>query len=244
MLGNVRIVLVGTSHPGNIGAAARAMMNMGLSDLSLVQPEAFPHPKATARASGAVGILENATCHDSLADAISGCTRVYGTSARHRSLAWPEVSARECGIEIAGEWRDEPCAIVFGRERTGLTNAELDLCHVMLHIPCNPAFSSLNIAAAVQVIAYELRMADVENKRDLAAVDDQFREDLATRDDMDQFHTHLTSVITQTGFYDPNNPKQLSRRLYRFFNRAAPDKTEINIMRGILKSVEKTIKNK
>ncbi len=234
MLENIRIVLVNTSHPGNIGAVARAMKTMGLEHLVLVNPDYFPHPDATARASGADDVLHRARCVASLEEAVADCALVFGASARLRTISWPQLDARQCGERIAQEPPAVNSALVFGRERIGLTNQELEHCHYLVHIPANPEYASLNIGSAVQVLGYECRMAQLSAPA-VAAVD----EDYATGDDMDRFYLHLLEVLQQVGFYDPANPRQLSRRLKRMFNRLRPDKMELNILRGILTSVQK-----
>lgn len=160
MSAEIRIVLVNTSHPGNIGGVARAMKNMKFSQLHLVAPKKFPHVEADSRASGATDILENAVVHETLEQAIADCHFVVGTSARGRHIPWPVVDPRELSSIVQGAG-DKKIAVVFGREDRGLTNEELHLCHHHVHIPSNPDFSSLNLAAAVQVITYELRMADL-----------------------------------------------------------------------------------
>ncbi|MEM7292419.1 MAG: RNA methyltransferase [Pseudomonadota bacterium] len=236
---NVRIVLVETSHPGNIGGVARAMKNMGLDTLYLVNPAVFPHAKATARASGADGILKSTVVCSSLAEALQGCTRVYGASARERTIAWPQVSPRACAQAIEADAEDSITAIVFGRERSGLRNDELDQCQAMLHIPCNPDFSSLNLAAAVQVVCYELHVARNEEPVNRREWDSGER--ASTQDEINAFYEHLDRTLVQTQFLDPDNPRQLRRRLRRLFNRVEPSNVEVNILRGILTSVEKTI---
>ena len=158
-LANIRIVLVNTSHPGNIGACARAMKTMGLSALTLVQPKIFPSAEAIARAAGAEDILDNASVCDSLGQALSGCVLVIGSSARARTIEWPLLIPRECASRLVQEAAHAPVALVFGREHSGLSNEELDRCHFLTRIPANPAFASLNIASAVQVFAYEILLA-------------------------------------------------------------------------------------
>ena len=231
----IRIVLVGTTHPGNIGAVARAMKNMGVSDLALVEPLKFPHAKATARASGAVDILENATVCDTLADAISDSVFTVGASARSRALNWPLLEPRACAVEFLEKSQAGPVAAVFGPEKYGLTNAHLDLCDALLTIPTNPDFASLNLAMAVQVLTYELRQVGI------AAPPPRYEPDapLATSEDMEHFYSHLEKVLLGTGFLNPENPRHLMRRLRRMFVRAAPDQNEINILRGILTSIER-----
>lgn len=230
-MSNPGIVMLHTSHPGNIGAVARAMKNMGLDRLCLVRPAQFPSAEATARASGADGLLENAGVFDSLEEAVADVTLVLGASARNRTLPLPVIDPRQCATLVAQH--TGPSAILFGRERTGLTNEELDRCHYLVQIPTNPAYPSLNIAMAVQVIAYELRMQ---------AGTDEPREDsrdYATDRQMEQFYEHLERTLLELGFLDPGNPKQLMRRLRRLYGRVHPDQNEINILRGILTATNK-----
>ncbi|MEM9208621.1 MAG: RNA methyltransferase [Pseudomonadota bacterium] len=235
---NVRIVLVGTTHPGNIGATARAMKNMGLGDLALVRPRSFPHDDATARASGAEDVLEDARVCETLADALSDCTWVAGTSARSRSIGWPSMTPRQCAERMLEESHLGRPAIVFGPEKSGLTNEDLDRCHMLLTIPTNPAFSSLNLAMAVQVATYELRMASLgEADPPDSGHDEQVP--LATGEELEHFYTHLERVATDVGFLDPDNPRHLMRRLRRLFSRAMPDQNEVNILRGILAAVDR-----
>ena len=232
---SIRIVLVGTTHPGNIGACARAMKNMGLSDLALVAPEKFPHKDATARASGAVDILENATVVDSLDEAIKDCVFTAGASARSRTINWPCLEPRECATKLLDKSQAGPVAAVFGPEKYGLTNAQLDLCDTLLTIPTNPDFSSLNLGMAVQILTYELRAAGVD--RDLPNYEADAA--LATSADMEYFYAHLEEVLTELRFLNPENPRHLMRRLRRLFIRANPDQNEVNILRGILTAVDK-----
>lgn len=237
----IRIVMVETSHPGNIGGAARAMKNMELEQLYLVNPVLFPHREAVSRSSGAEDLLEKAVICDSLPEALAGCAMVFGASARSlRAIPWPQVDARGCA-EMVGERRgsDTEVAILFGREDSGLTNEELELCNYLLHIPTNPGYSSLNVAAAIQVVAYELYMARIgqwqgtpSNKADVPA----------SADEVEGFFTHLEQTLVEIDFLDPENPRQLMRRLRRLFNRAGLEKVEVNILRGILTSVMKLLK--
>ena len=233
MPGNIRIVLVETSHPGNIGAAARAMKTMCLGDLVLVNPVEFPHPDAAARASGAVDVLERARVTASLDEALAGCTLVAGTSARRRGIGPPELPPRDCAARLAVGAQQHDVALVFGRERIGLTNEELGRCHILVNIPANPAYASLNLAAAVQVLCYELMLA--RNEAPAAAGSET---PLATADEMERFYEHLESAALETGFLDPANPKHLMRRVRRLFNRAQPDQNEINILRGLLSALQ------
>lgn len=231
---SIRFVLVETSHPGNIGAAARAMKTMGYTELVLVSPVHFPHPDAIARATGADDVVTTARVCASLDAALAGCEFVLGASARQRSIAWPAHTPRSAAERVAGEYRGRQVAVVFGRERTGLDNAELERCHALVTIPANPDFSSLNIAAAVQVIAYELRVAT------LGCADAPFDPGgrLATADELEHLYAHLERVMRDTGFLDPERPRHLMRRLRRLFNRARLDENELNILRGLLASIE------
>lgn len=238
MLENIRIVLVETSHPGNIGATARAMMNMGLEHLYLVQPKKFPAADATARASGATGILTRAVVCEDLDQAIADCACVYGASARLRSLPWPVVEPRECAAQALAEAAGGPVALVFGREHSGLTNEELERCQALVNIPTNPKFSSLNVAAAVQVLAYELRLA-ARAASGGDAPSFEAGDEPASAEDMAGLYTHLERGLVELDFLDPDNPRQLMRRLKRLFNRARLERTEVNILRGILTAATK-----
>ena len=235
---NVRIVLVGTTHSGNIGATARAMKNMGMHDLMLVRPRDFPHDDATARASGAEDILQAVRVVDSLKEALTDCTYVAGASARSRTIGWPSMAPRECAARLLKESQYGTVAAVFGPEKSGLTNDDLDLCNTLLTIPTSPGFSSLNLAMAVQVLSYELRVAgfdEIEN-------DYSPESPLATGEELELFYTHLESVLTHAGFLDPENPRYLIRRVRRLIIRAEPDQSEINILRGILSSLDPMLK--
>jgi TrmH family RNA methyltransferase len=232
---SIRIVLVGTTHPGNIGAVARAMKNMGILDLALVSPARFPHNEATARASGAVDVLKNAIVVDSLDEALEDCVYVVGASARSRAINWPTLEPRECASKLLEESQAGPVAAVFGPEKYGLTNEHLDLCDALLTIPTNPDFSSLNLGMAVQVLTYELRAAGIDRTPSVYEADAP----LATSGEMEYFYTHLENVLTDLEFLNPANPRHLMRRLRRLFIRARPDQNELNILRGILTAVER-----
>lgn len=238
MLTNVRIVLVETSHPGNIGAAARAMKTMGLRSLWLVRPAQFPHADATARASGADDVLAEARVCASLSEALAGCRLVAGASARQRRLAWPEAGPREAAPRLVAEADEGPVALVFGRESSGLTNDELAHCHLLVHIPANPDYSSLNLAAAVQVLSYELAIATSRGALPQVAADAEQPVPVGA-DQMARFYEHLERVLIELEFLDPQHPKHLMRRLKRLFNRARPDETEMNVLRGILTAVQR-----
>ena len=232
---SIRIVLVGTTHPGNIGACARAMKNMGVTDLALVDPLHFPHEEATARASGADDVLEQAKVVGTLAEAISDCVYVAGASARSRSINWPSMEPKDCAARLIEEGQQGTVAVVFGPENSGLCNSDLDHSDTLLTIPTDPAFSSLNLAMAVQVLTYEIRAAQVVDK----PAEYELDAPLATSDELENFYAHLEQVLLDSGFLDPDNPRHLMRRLRRLFIRARPDKNEVNILRGILTSVEK-----
>jgi len=232
---SIRIVLVGTTHPGNIGAVARAMKNMGLSDLALVAPRYFPHDEATVRASGAHDVLENALRVETLQEAIADCVYVAGASARPRSINWPMLDCKDAAARLIDESANGKVAAVFGPEKAGLSNSDLDRCNSLLTIPSNPDFSSLNLAMAVQVLTYEIRAAQSE-KRAVYEADAP----LATSEEMEHFYTHLERVLTDLQFLDPDNPRFLMRRLRRLYIRARPDQNELNILRGILTSVDRS----
>lgn len=215
------------------------MKNMGLADLMLVAPRHFPHEDATARASGAEDLLATTRVADSLDDALADCTYVAGASARSRTIGWPAMAPRECAERLLTEAGQGKAAVVFGPEKSGLTNDHLDRCHTLLTIPTVEGFSSLNLAMAVQVLSYELRLADMGASHDDALADDGAPQvPLATGEELTHFYAHLESALTASGFLDPENPRMLMRRLRRLFARATPDQNEINILRGILASLE------
>jgi len=245
VLARVRIVLVATTHPGNIGATARAMKTMGLSQLVLVTPKQFPCADATARASGADDILAQARVVDSLDSAIADCRLVIGASARLRRLAWPLLGTRDSAQRAIETALDEQAvALVFGREHAGLTNDELERCHYLLNIPANPEFSSLNLAAAVQVLSYELRMAALQLPQAAAIrekVVDEEAEDAATMAQLNGFFDHLQQVLLELAFLDPQHPRKMMRRLKRLFLRSQLSAVEINILRGILSLIQKRV---
>jgi tRNA (cytidine32/uridine32-2'-O)-methyltransferase len=236
MLDTIRIVLVNTSHPGNIGAAARAMKTMGLSQLYLVAPQDFPHEKANEMASGAVDVLQQAIVVSHLDEAIADCHLVAGTSARLRTIPWPLLSPRQFADTVSKEPRTSKIAIIFGREQSGLTNDELHRCHFHIQIQSNPEYSSLNLAAAVQIIAYELRVALLDNIVPL-----EWDYPLAGAKEMEGFYDHLQQILIDTHFLDPKAPRQLMTRIRRLFQRARPDVMEVNILRGILGTMDKNI---
>jgi TrmH family RNA methyltransferase len=238
-LAGLRVVLVSTQHPGNIGSAARAMLTMGLTELVLVNPERYPHPQARATAAGALEVLEQARVVASLDEALVGCGWVVGMSARLRHLGDEPMTpwaVAERAITLAPS---APVALVFGCERTGLSNEELDRCHARTLIPAHPGYTSLNLSQAVQVMAYELRKAALTEVPRVSSKADHPWYAPPTADEMERFYEHLQRMLLSTGFLDPANPRHLMRRLRQLYNRAAPDRNELNILRGILTSFER-----
>ena len=250
MLNQIRIVLVNTTHSGNIGAAARAMKNMGVVQLVLVDPIAEIDGDAIVRASGASEILDSCITVPSLEEAVAECGLVIGTSARGRHIPWPLCSPRECAAKAKqAVANNNSVALVFGRESRGLTNDELHRCNAHVHIPTNPDFSSLNIAAAVQVLCYEMRLAaleqdDVEEpaQSKVGQWGVEWDYEMAPHGDVERFFDHLKDSLVDIGFLDPNTPKQLMTRLRRMFQRTALDKMEVGMMRGILAAVQRKAK--
>lgn len=234
-LNRVRIVLCQTYHPGNIGSTARAMKTMGLSDLYLVNPGSFPHADANTMSSGATDILEAAHVCDSLEQALVGCNLVIGLTARKRELSHladtPRVAASKA-IET-----EQNVALVFGNETSGLSNAELILCQHLVHIPANPEFSSLNLAAAVQIMTYELRTALMDEPVKAENQNPYRRIYPATHEEIEGFYGHLERMLVEVGYLGTTQHKRLMSRLRRLFTRAVLQKEEVNILRGILKAV-------
>jgi tRNA (cytidine32/uridine32-2'-O)-methyltransferase len=235
---HIRFVLIDTAQPGNIGAAARAIKNMGFGNLVLVNPQVFPSDRAVWRAAGATDVLESARVVDRLEEAIADCHLVIGTSARERRIPWPIANARDCAEKVLGEPEGNQVAILFGREHSGLTNDELQRCHLHLHIPSFEGYSSLNIAAAIQVVAYELRMASLV-QRGVATIDNSWDEPMATSEDVEHLLSHIESVMAESGFLDPQNPRQTLTRIRRLFTRLRMDSSEVAILRGMLRAVGK-----
>ena len=236
------------SHPGNIGASARAMKNMGLSQLMLVQPAEFPSGIAVGRAASAVDLLERAQVVDSLETAVADCTLIIGASARKRSIPWPMLDPRGCAqktIEVITEKRENKVALVFGREDSGLSNEELQQCHFHVQIPANPDYSSLNLAAAVLLICYELfnarqSAADIPDGA-AGQPDSNWDQKWSTGEQTERFYEHLERVLVGIDFHDPDNPRQLMQRLRRLFGRIRIDEMEMNILRGILTNIEQAV---
>lgn len=240
-LSRIRVVLVGTTHPGNIGSAARAMKTMGLQDLALVGPRHFPHDDATAMSSGADDLLGRVRVFDSLPAAIADCSLAIGASARLRSTAVPPRPPRAIAEDLPAMLAaddDARVAFVFGREKSGLTNAELDHCRWLLHVPTNPDYMSLNLAMAVQVVAYELRLAFMGGLVEAA----EPASPPATQAAVENLFTHLEQTLIDIEFLDPDNPRLLMRRLRRLLHRAEADADEVNILRGILTAVQKRVR--
>jgi len=237
MLDQIKTVLSHTSHPGNIGAAARALKVMGLSELVLVNPSDFPCHEATRRASRATDILERAAIHQNLESAIADCKLVVGTSARTRTLPSKLITPRDLAEKIANSHDNLPAAILFGTENSGLTNEELHLCHYHVCIPTNPDYSSLNLASAVQLIAYEMRLASqVEQLPQQREVEN---ESIVSREHLKGMLEHFDKVMQLTEYMVPEHAKLLDQRMNRLFSKAEVTQSELNILRGFLSSVEK-----
>jgi TrmH family RNA methyltransferase len=238
-LAKIRVVLINTTHPGNIGATARAMKVMGLKQLHLVSPKIFPSADATARASGADDILQHAVIHENLEPVLSGCGLVLGTSARLRSLPMPLLDARAAAEQAVAEVEGHEIALLFGRERHGLTNEEMQRCNFLVNIPTNPDYGSLNISQAVQIMAYELRLAAIAAEGgEVGLVLPPVDWEPVDGAQMDMLFEHLEQTLLDLKFLNPDQPKKLMMRLRRLFNRARPDQNEMNILRGILKAAQ------
>lgn len=237
MLENIRIVLINTFHPGNIGSAARAMKNMGLTKLYLVDPQQFPANEATAMAAGAKDVLANAVITKSLTEAIQDCSLVIGTSARQRTHSWPMLSAHECGTKVVSEATHHQVALVFGRETMGLHNEELQQCNYHAYIPANPEYPVLNLATAVQTLSYEIYQAYIAAQQH--PNENSSLPHHPSSQQMEYFYQHLEQVLTETGFLLKQHPGQTMLKLRRLFNRARPERQELSILRGILSSIEK-----
>ena len=230
MKSKIKFILFEPSHPGNVGAAARAIKTMGFEKLCLINPIEHPHSEARARSSGALDVLLNAEVFDNLHDAIKGCGLIIGTTSRSRRISVPITNIRETAPSIVAKAKQKPVAVIFGPEKSGLINKQVDCCNQLVNIPSTGSYKSLNLAMAVQIVAYELRVASEALPSAIRA------RNLASNDEIELFYNHLNQVLLETGFLDPKNPKQLMRRLRALFNRAQMDENEINIMRGILAS--------
>ncbi len=250
LLKQVRIVMCHTSHPGNIGSTARAMKTMGLYKLYLVQPKVFPSEESTSLASGASDLLENTTVCETLEQALVGCTLVIGLSARRRQLSHELVSVRQAALKIselleADDTHTQQIAILLGTEMSGLSNAELDLCQLLAMIPANPDYSSLNVAAAAQVVCYELRMAMLDENSPLSELpNNQIKPKpdkmtvLASSDEVEYLFKHMEETLKHIGFLNIHSPGRLMQRIRRLYARARLEKEEVNILRGILALIQ------
>lgn len=239
-LDNIRIILVETSHTGNIGSTARAMKTMGLTNLYLVNPLIKPDSQAIAMAAGASDVIHEAKVVATLDEALVGCGLVIGTSARSRTLPWPMLDPRECGVKITKEALEVPVALVFGRERVGLTNEELQKCNYHVAIPSNPDYSSLNLAMAVQILAYEIRVANLSQQPSSSRlITNSENENIyPLADDLELFYQHLQGILLRIGFIRQAHPGQVMNKLRRLFSRSRPERQELNILRGILSAVD------
>ena len=239
LLARIRVVLCRPSHPGNIGAVARAMKTMGLSSLYLVEPKQFPDPEAATRATGAVDVLERAKIRSSLKEALVGAVFVVALSARQRDLG-PGIGApRETVARLLAEAEGGEVALVFGNETVGLSNEEILHCHAAVTIPTNPEFSSLNLGSAVQVLCYECRMAAFAGQPPVVVQDvTPSTSPVARHEEVEGFYAHLVAVMTETGFFNPEQPGRLLPKLRRLFGRARLERDEVNILRGILASTQ------
>lgn len=244
----IRVVLVETSLPRNIGAAARAMRTMGLERLVLVQPAAFPHPDAAALASGADAVLADARVCAGLPEALAGCVAAYGASARRRGIEVPQLEARAAGRQLTADLSAGEVALVFGSERVGLTNEQIACCQYLVSIPTAPDFGSLNLAAAVQLLTYECRMAALESGllTDLPRVHQRLpqspAEPPATLDQLEGYFQHLQQTLEGIGFFGDRAPHKLMQRLRRLYQRAAPSAREVQILRGILAETQRSMR--
>lgn len=239
MFENIRIVLLKTSHPGNIGSVARAMKNMGFENLYLVKPHHFPSPEATALAGGAKDVLEKAKKVESLEEALQGCHLVLGLSSRVRKISWPILEMREAVDKVTQHLLENSklqIAFLLGQEQSGLSNEELEKCHYQVNIAANPAYASLNLAQAVQILTYELRKAFLNHANSLPVV---LESEITTTEEMEGFYVHLEAVLRDIQFLDPAQSPLLMTRLRRLFSRAGPDKIELNVLRGMLTAIQK-----
>lgn len=238
LLNSIKVVLVGTTHPGNIGATARAMKNMGIVSMALVEPKEFPSDIATYRSKAAKDVLENAEVFDTLKMAISDCELVIGTSARERKVPWPILNPKDASQEVSRGSLNNKVAVVFGREDRGLTNEELGLCNLHVHIPTDPEYSSLNLSQAVQIMVYEIRSAILENEGNDGNWDVEF----ADNDQTERLISHMDELMQEVDFYEIDNPRKLLLRVRRFFKRSRLDVMEVNIFRGLFAAIQKKLK--
>lgn len=239
MLANIRIILINTFHPGNIGSAARAMKTMGLSDLWLVSPQRYPAPEANSMAAGALDLLQSVKVAETLDEAIADCSMVVGTSARNRthSFSRPMLEADQCADKLADLARKTPVALVFGQETMGLTNSELEKCHFHTCIDANPEYPVLNVASAIQILCYEVRKAELRLQKH---PDPSSTPEYPLNKELELFYEHLEKSLNDINFIIPQHPGLVMTRLRRFFNRARPESKELNMLRGILGAIQKT----
>jgi len=239
---SVKFILVGTTHPGNIGAAARAMKNMGIKQLGLVSPKEFPHEQAFNRAKAAADVLEEAVVHENLKEAVADSTFVVGTSARNRKVPWPIVSPKEAAEEIVSlsQKGEGKIAVIFGREDRGLTNEELRLCNLHVHIPSSQEYPSLNLSQAIQILAYEIRLSGLSIEGKLEK--QEWDVPLANNAEIERLIEHFDQVMQEVDFYEVDNPRQLLTRVSRFFRRSKLDHMEANIFRGVFAAIQKQLK--
>lgn len=240
-LKNIRFVLSNTSHAGNIGAAARAMKVMGMDGLHLINPTDYPSAEATARASGADDVLYNAAVHESLDAAIAPCTLIMGTSARNRGMDIEIIDMHEAANMLVAAADSQQVALIFGKERYGMTNEEMQRCHYLVKYPANPEYSSLNLGAAIQVAAYELRMQSLQQQSEPESVTTQTAP-FATAEKMQSFYAHLFDIMEKTEFMKDDNKKSLEEKIRMMFNRLRIEKHEMDILRGFLSAVNKNLK--
>ena len=238
LLNSIKVVLVGTTHPGNIGATARAMKNMGILNLVLITPKEFPSDVATYRSKAAKDVLEKAEVFDDLESAVSDCELVIGTSARGRTVPWPILNPKKAAEEVSNAALNNNVAIVFGREDRGLTNDELGLCNLHVHIPTDSEYSSLNLAQAVQILVYEIRVAALDNEEE----QDYWDVELANNEQTERLINHMDELMQEVEFYDVDNPRKLLLRVRRFFKRSKIDVMEANIFRGLFAAIQKKLK--
>ena len=243
MLDAIRIVLVNTSHTGNIGSAARAMKTMGLQHLYLVDPVTKPDSKSSALAAGATDILAKTVIVDTLQDAIADCGLVVGTSARSRTLSWPMLDSRECGAKLISEAQNYPVALVFGRENSGLSNEELQQCDFHVCIDANPEYSSLNLAAAVQTLCYEIRQHYIALARAPYLEREAIESPYPLSKELENFYTHFESTFAESGFIRTKHPGVIMSKIRRMFTRTRLESQELAILRGMLSSIDKIIKD-
>ena len=237
---SIKIVLVGTTHPGNIGAAARAIKTMGFKHLDLVSPKEFPSDEAIYRSKAAKDILENASTYETLFESVKDCEVVIGTSARNRKVPWPVLNPKDASKEISlAVKNNSKVGIVFGREDRGLTNEELGLCNLHVHIPTTEEYSSLNLAQAVQIMTYEIRMSfiEIENLEN----NQEWDVELASAEQTERLIEHMDELMKEVEFYDTENPRKLLMRVRRFFKRSGIDVMETNIFRGLFSTIQKKL---